>query len=85
MPILHTRFQRRSYWLILATVGLAVVVGLLVYGSRPAVLPPPEQLCREQLGLRQQRGDAGAGAALLLTCINDIAHARNNPPATPGR
>jgi hypothetical protein len=85
MAILHTRFYMRRYWLILAMVGLAVVVGLLVYGSRPTALPTPEQLCRERLGLRQQTTDSVAGASMLSACIKDVTHSRRNPPTTPGR
>jgi hypothetical protein len=85
MAILHTRFHRRRYWLILAAVGLAFVVGWVVYGSRPAVPPTPEQLCRERLGLSRQTADSVAGATMLSTCINDVTHSRHNPPPTPGR
>ena len=85
MTVLHTFLHRRRRWLILATVGLAFVVGLIIYGSRPAALPTPEQLCRERLGLRRQTADSVAGAALLVACINDITHSWGNPPLTPGR
>ena len=88
MAILHTLLHRRRHWLILATVGLAMVglafvVGLVIYGSRTAAPPTPEQLCKERLG--RQAADSVAGAALLLTCINDVTHSRTNPPQTPGR
>jgi hypothetical protein len=83
MTVLHPLLHRR--WLILATVGLAVVVGLIVYGSRSAALPTPEQLCRERLGLRRQMADSAAGATLLGACINDVTHARSSPLRTPGR
>ena len=85
MAILHTLLHRLRPWLILATVGLAFVVGLVIYGHRPAAPPTPEQLCRERLGLRRQTADSVAGAAMLLACINDVTHARRNPPPTPGR
>ena len=81
MTLLH----RRRHWLILATVAFAFVVGLMFYGSRPTALLTPEQLCRERLGLRRQTADSGAGATMLLTCINDVTHSRRNPPSTPGR
>jgi hypothetical protein len=42
MTLLHTLSHRRRYWLILATVGLAFVVGLVIYGHRPAAPPAPE-------------------------------------------
>jgi hypothetical protein len=83
MAILHTLLHRRRPWLILATIGLACVVGLVIYGSRTAAPPTPEQLCRERLG--RQAADSVAGAALLLTCINDVTHSRSSPPRTPGR
>ena len=81
MAVLH----RRRHWLILALVGLACVAGLIVYKSRPTALPTPEQLCREQLGLSRQTADSAAGTTMLLTCINDVTHARRTPPPTPGR
>ena len=83
MTVLHPLLHRR--WLLLATVALAFVIGLVLYGQRLAAPPTPEQLCRERLGLSRQTADSVAGAALLLTCINDVTHARRNPPATPGR
>ena len=85
MSILRTRFPQLQYWLILVTVGLAVVVGLIVYGSRPTTLLTPEQLCREQLGVRQPGANSGAGAAMLVACIKDVTHSRRNPPPTPSR
>jgi len=85
MTVLHTLLHRHRRWLILATVGLAFVAGLIAYGSRPAAPPTPEQLCRERLGLTRQTADSVAGAAMLLACINDVTHARRNPPPTPGR
>jgi hypothetical protein len=85
MVILHTFRQQPRLWLILVTVTLALVVGLLIYGSRPAALPTPEQLCREQLGLRQPTTDSAAGAAMLSACIKEVTHSRHNPPTTPGR
>jgi len=85
MTIFHNLLHKQRRWLILATVGLALVVGLIVYESRPAALPTPEQLCRERLGLSRQTADSVAGATMLLTCINDVTHSRHNPPPTPGR
>jgi len=85
MTILRTRLHKLWPWLILATVGLAFVVSLIVYGSRPTALLTPEQLCRERLGGRQQGADSVAGAAMLSTCISDVTHSRRNPPSTPGR
>jgi hypothetical protein len=85
MAILHTLLHTRRHWLILTTVGLAFVVGLVIYGHRPAAPPAPEQLCRERLGLSRQTADSVSGAAMLSTCINDVTHARRNPPPTPGR
>ena len=85
MPLLHTLLHRHGHWLILATVGLAFAVGLVIYESRPAAPPTPEQLCRERLGLSRQTADSVAGATRLLTCINEVTHSRYNPPPTPGR
>jgi len=85
MTILHTLLHRRRYWLILITVGLTFGVGLIVYEHRPAAPPTPEQLCKERLGLSRQTGTSVAGATMLSTCINDVTHARNNPPRMPGR
>jgi hypothetical protein len=72
MTVLHPLLHRCRSWLILATVGLAFVVGWVIYGHHPAAPPTPEQLCRERLGVRQQVADLAAGAAMLLTCINDV-------------
>jgi hypothetical protein len=85
MTVHRTLLQRHRSWLILTAVGLALVVGLMVYRSRPTALPTPEQLCRERLGLRQQTTDSVAGAAMLSACIKEVAHMRHNPPTTPGR
>lgn len=85
MTVLHTLLHRFRHWLILATVGLALVVGLVIYGHRPAAPPTPEQLCRERLGLSRQIADSVSEATMLLTYINDITHSRNNPPPTPSR
>jgi hypothetical protein len=85
MTIFHNLLHKRRHWLILATVGLAFVIGLIVYRSRPAAPPTPEQLCRERLGLSRQTADSVAGATMLSTCINDVTHSRSSPPRTPGR
>jgi len=85
MTVLYTLRHRHWHWLMLAMVGLACVVGVAVYGSRPPAPLTPEQLCREQLGLRRQTADSGAGTAMLFTCINNVTHSRRSPPSTPGR
>lgn len=85
MAILHTLLHKHRHWLILTTVGLAFVVGLVIYGHRPAAPPIPEQLCRERLGLSRQTADSVSGATMLLMCINNVTHSRHNPPPTPGR
>lgn len=85
MTILHPFLHRRRHWLILATVALVVMAGLVIYGHRSAAPPAPEQLCRERLGLSRQTADSAAGTTLLGACINDVTHARRNPPSTPSR
>jgi hypothetical protein len=85
MTVLHSLLHRCRHWLILATVGLACVVGWVLYGHRTAAPPTPEHLWRERLGLSRQAADSGAGAAMLGACIKEVTHSRRNPPATPSR